>query len=334
MTQQKWVYVVDHRSPRENKPNSFANFIYPNQVEEKKNGFLTAGSHGADFGELRALEQSIRDPHLDYGGVLHYRRAPLLSEINLPEAEIFSNPYGHFIPIWSWVDSSALGWTNQKLVELSGKSITVLPKPIDVRSWGAANLYDGYLSIVDEITFVELAKSWEFADEFFKFLKSETEYIPFNIMLTSKETRAKVFDWLMGIINPLESSLSELSFDPVQKRWPGYLAEWLSTFYWHKNKNKVKPHFAETLRLDFAAEVSSPLGVEDYLTIAKNINNNFVLKTDSEAAIQALSLALESRIVSLGIELESRNQELSALKESISWKVTAPVRKIIQVFLS
>lgn len=319
MTQKKWVYVVDHRGPRKTESNSFANFIFPNQAEEVKKGYLTAGAHGADFGELRALEQSVLDPHLDYGGVLHYRRAPLLSDINLADAEIFSTVHGHFIPIWSWVESSPLGWTNQTLLELSSKGLTVLPKPIDVRSVGSTNLYEHYLAHVDKQTFLELSTSWELADEFFQFLKSETQLIQFNILLATKETRAKLFNWLMSIINPLESSLSNLSNDPVQKRWPGYLAEWLSTFYWHKNKNEIKPHFVETLRLDFAAEVFSPLQINDYLAISKHIKSSFVLKTDYDA---------------LTFEIKSRQEEISALRDSLSWKLTAPARKIVSALVN
>ena len=328
MTQRKWVYVVDHRSPRENKPNSFANFIFPNQVEEKQKGYLTAGTHGADFGELRALEKSIRDPQLDYGGVLHYRRAPLLSDIHLAEVELFSNAVGHFIPIWSWVESSALGWSDETLLDLSAKNQTVLSKPIDVRNWGVANLYDEYLSTLDKQTFLELVKSWEFAEEFFEFLKSETKMVPFNIILSTREVRVSFFDWLMAIINPLESALSKLSSDPVQKRWPGYLAERLATFYWYKNQNKIKPYFADTLRLDFAAEAVNPIGIDDYENISKSIKMNLILKTESENSIEALKL----EIGALKLEIESKNRELSEIMNSLSWKMTKLARKAAGLF--
>lgn len=329
MTQQKWVYVVDHRGPRESNPRSFANFIYPNPAEEQKKGFRTAGTHGADFGELRALEQSILDPQLDFGGVLHYRRAILLSEINLTDAEIFSNVEGHFIPMWSWLESPALGWTNQKLLELSTNCLTLLPKAIDVRDLGAPNLYEQYLLGHEPQTFLELQKSWDLAEEFFDFLYSETKIIPFNMMLTTREIREDIFDWLMKIINPLESKLSRLSSDSKERRWPGYLAERLCTFYWYKKQKEIKPYFVQTLRLDLATEVSPHLYEEDYLAISKNIKHWFVLKTEATSAREGL----ERRIKAKEDESSLISNQLTEIQSSLSWKATAPVRKLIGRFV-
>jgi hypothetical protein len=329
VTEKKWVYVVDHRSPRESEPHSFANFIYPNQAEEMEKGYLTAGAHGADFGELRALEQSTLDSELDYGGVLHYRRALLLSDIDISAVEAFSTPEGHFVPFWSWVESSALGWTDQKLVELGQNHQTLLPDPINVMELGAANLFDQYVLSHEPGPLLDLEKSWKGASDFIKFLKTETKLIPFNIILTTKEIRSKWFEWLMGIINPLEDKFSYLSSDPQEKRWPGYLAERLSTYYWNEHLNEIKPRFLKTLRLDIAAEVVNCPDLVNYSEFLNNARRYFVLKTESQASVEALK-----------IELALKKQELSTLKsqhqavqESLSWKLTAPVRNALRIFM-
>ncbi len=329
MTQQKWVYVVDHRSPRETHPNSFANFIYPNRVEEQKKGHLTAGTHGADFGELRALEASILDIQLGYGGVLHYRRAIHLSQTNLAEVEIYSTPEGHFVPIWSWLESPTFGWTDQTLLDLSAKGLTLLPKAINVRELGAANLYEQYLLWHDPQTFLELRKNWELAEDFFEFLKRETNLIPFNIMITTRQIREHLFGWLLNIINPLEAPLSQLSHDSSERRWPGYLAERLCTYYWHTHFSEIQPRFVETMRLDVASEVSTALYEDDYKAISNNLKKSFVLKSDSESALEFLS----HKISGQSDELLILSKQLGEIQESLSWKATAPVRGIIARFV-
>ena len=151
---------------------------------------------------------------------------------------------------------------------------------------------------------------------------AETQIVPYNMMLTTLKVREKLFAWLMEIINPLETRLANLSSDPTEKRWPGYLAERLATYFWHSHTSEINQVFVKTLRLDAAVEVDTSLFASDHVELSRRFK---LLELTAEKAREDLRIAEGNRL--------SLEKEQERIKASLSWRLTAPARKALEVFL-
>ena len=153
------IFAVDHRKEKPEKPDSLVTFIYPDDFASALAEKHALGRFGADFGELRALEESLRTQ--SYSGVLHYRRVLILDESKLELAAIKSTWEGSFISAWNWSETLELGWSHQNLTKLSKENAIILPNKIDVGIFDCKNLLEQFQSSHGEDVIQALKKRWD-----------------------------------------------------------------------------------------------------------------------------------------------------------------------------
>jgi hypothetical protein len=270
------VFVVDHRQARQKNEASLVEFIYPPKYDlhtQRK----TVGRVGADFAELRALEESLQTNA--YAGVFHYRRVLIIDEAKIEDVTIEKTWEGSFISAWNWAKTTELGWSKEKLEQYSQLGVTVLPNPVDVSHFGHENLYEQYVQAHGSKVLEAIEKKWPESNSFFEYLRSETKLIPFNIFLAPANVREKLFEWLLPILNSVEYDLSDLSQNDYQRRWPGFIAERLTSYFWFKNRDSLNLIYRPIGRLDKALEVDFFLPSEDTRAYLSVCDENSLLPT-------------------------------------------------------
>jgi lipopolysaccharide biosynthesis glycosyltransferase len=266
-------FAIDHRSLRENAENSLVNFYHPDELIDS--WVSTCGKFGADYGELRALESFAKSEYL-YGGVFHYRRVLLLSKPD-SSAHLRTSWEGSYLPYWNWSYTPEFDWTAEKLETFSLENRIFLPNPVDVNFGNYSNLYDQFLGSHPKIIFEALLETWDGADSFISFLKKENKLIPYNMAIFSRSDAIQVCDWLFPILTELEDKLISLSSDKYNRRWPGFLAERLLTYYWSNLVVNRSVTYCDVGRLDESLEVDFFLKAKGSKCAFTSFDGNYLL---------------------------------------------------------
>jgi lipopolysaccharide biosynthesis glycosyltransferase len=277
--------AVDHRNRREDE-QSLCKFIYP-QDAFSLGLHKTLGKFGADFAELRAWEYSLKDEFPTMQAILHYRRVFIFPSNTHSNPHLIRNQTweGNFLFSWNWAFTPELGWSEGYFNDLDSTSV-YLPCEIDNTILGAKSNYLQFIKSHPEVILDVLRKTWSEAGEFIEFLKTTTKTTPYNMIIASYQARKLAFDWLIPILNRMEPHLIQLSKDPYQKRWPGFLAERLLTYYWD-NIAKEKIVRVEIGRLDDSLEVSHYVESKSGHTAMFASDKNYLLLTLASMEVYA-----------------------------------------------
>ena len=81
-------------------------------------------------------------------------------------------------------------------------------------------------------------------DEMNRFFEETSLYSPCNMFIMRKEVLNELCEWMFPIIFACAEHIWERE-DSYQKRYPGFLAERLMTFYFEKNREKYKVVYAD-----------------------------------------------------------------------------------------
>lgn len=267
-------FAIDHRSVRENtNTSSLVKFFHPDLPDQSWSA--TLGKYGADYGELRALE-SFSKSDLQFGAIFHYRRVLLLKEPSEP-SQLRETWEGKFLPYWNWSNSPEYGWTHDEIDEIVGLDYIVIPKAVNVEFDGHSNLYAQFLPSHPKKILDLVEEHWSEGAEFIDFLKQENELIPYNMAVLSRKDAVELCNWLFPILNSLEIHLIDLSADKYDKRWPGFLAERLTTYYWKKKIDSGRILHRSVGRLDQALELDFFLPASDSNIAFTGFDENYIL---------------------------------------------------------
>ena len=269
--------AVDHRSKRM-QTQSLCKFIYPQEAASLGIS-KTLGRYGADFAELRAWEYSLLHKTENLQAILHYRRV-FIFPLDHQNSSLFIQSKtweGNHLYFWNWAFTPELGWSRDSFSKLE-LAKTYLPFEIDNTIFGEKNNYDQFIKSHPKAILEVLENTWEDSQKFTEFLKNTTKTTPYNMIIASHEVRMRAFEWLIPILNRMEPHLVSLSKDTYQKRWPGFLAERLFTYYWNVicNENIVR---VEIGRLDNSLEVSNYISSKSKHTAMFASDKNYLLPT-------------------------------------------------------
>lgn len=350
------IFAVDHRKEKPEKPDSLVTFIYPDDFASALAEKHALGRFGADFGELRALEESLRTQ--SYSGVLHYRRVLILDESKLELAAIKSTWEGSFISAWNWSETFELGWSHQNLTKLSKENAIILPNKIDVGIFDCKNLLEQFQSSHGEDVIQALKKRWDESEPFFEYLENQKTFVPYNIFLAPYEIRKKLFDWLLPILKSIESDLIHLSPDPYQKRWPGFIAERLVSYFWDTVVEPTQISYRPIARLDNAIEfdfcpdklkgriyvsacdknylIPTSIALESYATNAVDESTYVVLTSASEIDYSIFQSSLQSKFPNqnfefIHIDVEGKVLPWNGINQ---WSLPTFFRLLIPIFVN
>ena len=310
-------FAIDHRSVRENSESSLVHFFHPE--EREKNWERTQGKFGADYGELRALE-SFSKSEYPYGGVFHYRRVLLLSRPTDSEV-IRKNWEGEFLPYWNWSYTPEFAWNAESIATFAKERKIFIPEAVDVDFDGHSNLYEQFLPSHPKIIFDKLLETWAEAEEFIAFLKLERKLIPYNMAILPRQEAIELCDWLFPILNSLEEKLIPLSADKYNRRWPGFLAERLVTYYWMRVARDKNIQFTPVGRLDEALEIdfflasgNSKCGLTgfdgNYILPAFNMIDSVARNVHGPLDFMCLTTVTEENFSEYVLALEPRHSDL------------------------
>ncbi|MBQ5852274.1 MAG: DUF4422 domain-containing protein [Lachnospiraceae bacterium] len=161
------------------------------------------------FCELTGIYWIWKHAKEDIVGVEHYRR--------------------HFILADDWKDRM-----------MDNQIDVILPTPLYVSPSLAQNYRDRHVASDWQfmLQYVKETKT-EIYDKMNRFFEETSLYSPCNMFIMRKEVLNELCEWMFPIIFACAEHIGERE-DSYQKRYPGFLAERLMTFYFEMNREKYK----------------------------------------------------------------------------------------------